>query len=80
MLDRENREIVRENKGVVPKEDDAIKIAEIMLERISDSFGNAADERITVEEIQEASGLPQTGIIDKNTWNGIVGLYESIDI
>jgi len=80
LLDRENREIVRENKGVVPKEDDAIKIAEIMLERISDSFGNAADERITVEEIQEASGLPQTGIIDKNTWNGIVGLYESIDI
>ena len=81
LLDNGQIENDKGYKSVSPTLNDAEQFAEIMIKRISGVFGNVKegnDLNENVITIQNILGLPQTGVIDKNTWDGIVDLYESI--
>lgn len=68
-------------ESIIPENEDLNEFAEGMLKSISGVFVNVDLENEyedNIKEIQKALNLPQTGEVDKNTWNGIVNLYESI--
>ncbi|MBQ1202302.1 MAG: peptidoglycan-binding protein [Loktanella sp.] len=65
---------------------DGVLFLQIMLRRLSRRFPNIpAEQAVTgiytkktasaVEAVQNISGLPQTGVTDKATWNAITALY-----
>ena len=68
-------------ESITPYSEDIDYFTEIMIKRISNVYDNFTfnETQNSIEEVQKILNLPQTGIIDKNTWNGIVKLYESID-
>lgn len=78
LLDKNELENQAGYESVTPDTSDVNTIAEIMINRISESFSNFDNQNDSIKEIQKILELPQTGIIDKKTWNGIVNLYEDI--
>lgn len=66
---------------IYPNAGDVNAFAEIMILRIGNTFQNINSESMqeSVKEIQKILLLPQTGEIDRKTWNGIVNLYESVN-
>lgn len=65
---------------------DGVLFLQIMLRRLSRRFPNIpAEQAVTgiytkntaaaIEAVQRISGLPQTGVTDKATWNAVTALY-----
>ncbi len=77
------------NKPILMAESgDYVYFTQIMLNRLADNIygvkkveinGMLDDAtRADLMEIQKISGLSQTGMLDKNTWNAIVTMYEAV--
>ncbi len=81
LLDKNELEDSRGYESITPTATDIDEFAVIMIKRISTVFANFNfdEHKNNIEELQKVLNLPQTGVIDKNTWNGIVNLYESIN-
>jgi peptidoglycan hydrolase-like protein with peptidoglycan-binding domain len=77
------------NKPILMAESgDYIYFTQIMLNRLANNIPGIATVEINavlddatrkdITEIQRLSGLEQTGMLDKNTWNAIVTMYEAV--
>lgn len=81
LLDKNELENRQGFESITPNPADTDAFAKIMIKRISEVYENFNETNTLSENIlviQKISGLPTTGILDKNTWGGIVNLYESI--
>ncbi|MBQ2897134.1 MAG: peptidoglycan-binding protein [Clostridia bacterium] len=82
LLDIESEENRQGFGGVTPNSDNINAFAEIMQQELQKVFVNIKDAEVQeeqIKEIQKILKLPQTGEIDRKTWEGIVNLYESIN-